>query len=124
VDANLVAKHRLAGAAAVVAWLGPRLAAATAFGASRAYRHLDRHHQAVRSLAPGQQHFGAVHLAADSFAEERVAHAFDDSPHGGEVDGDLVGKALVRHRSFANDRSRSAGCQGNVPMLAFSTRTK
>jgi hypothetical protein len=107
-------------AAAVVTRLGPSLAAAAAFGARRANRHLDRHDEAVKGLAFRQQDLGAVHFAADSFAEERVAHAFDDSPHGGEVDGDLVGKAFVRHRSVANDRSRSSGCQGNAPMLAFS----
>src|SRR4030095_185995 len=56
-------------------------------------------------------------IAGVLFAEKGVAHAVDDTPHGGEVDRNLVRKAFLHRQSSANDRSRSAGCQGDVPMI-------
>jgi hypothetical protein len=56
-------------------------------------------------------------LVVDRLAEECIAHPLDGGADRRKVDRDLVCKALVRHRRFANDRSRSLPCQGSEPML-------
>ena len=52
-----------------------------------------------------------------TLAEKGVAHALDDGPDARKVDGDLVGKAVVGHRSSGNDRDRLTPCQATGARL-------
>jgi hypothetical protein len=57
--------------------------------------------ESTAGLARRQRDLSVKHGVTFAFhplAEKRGADAFDDAPHGGEVDGNLVRKALVRHQ--------------------------
>src|SRR4051794_10159001 len=95
---DVVGKYGLAAPITEMAPFRPRFAAAAAGEACHVDGHGERHDEAAERFALRQQHVGPEQIDAVTLAEKRVAHAFDDAPHGGEVDSDLVGKTFVRHQ--------------------------
>ena len=77
-------------------------AAATALLARPADRQIERHDKPIVRLASRQPHLGCQHIGRrlGVFAwmpiKKRGADALHEAPHAGEVDGDLVGKAVVQ----------------------------
>ena len=92
------------GPAAVAARLGPGFATAATVPAQAAHWDVDRNREPVPRLAGRHQHLGPLHIVVWTRAEKGVAHAFDRGLDAREVDGNLVGEAVVGHRASVNDR--------------------
>ena len=104
-------EKRLAGAAARVAPLGPRFAAAAADRAGASERHVERHDKAPGRLAFRQVQLGLQQVGAGTLAQEGVTHPLDDVADRWKVDRDFIGEAVVRH----------AGTIGGAPALVKTT---
>ena len=99
-------EQRFAGTGAAQARLGPRLAASAAARARAANRDDERQHAAVERLASRERKFGLEHIVRRGLAEKRIAHPFDHAAGGRKIDGDFIGKTLVRHIRTIGARSR------------------
>src|SRR5262245_40113972 len=88
----------LPSAEASFAPIAPRTAAAAARRTDPRHRHVDRHGEAGPGFARRQSKFGSQKIGGGALAEKRVAHAFDGTADGREVDGDLVREALAHPR--------------------------
>jgi hypothetical protein len=91
-----VVEERFTRSAAGMAGLGPRFAATTAHRTCPAHRHVQGHDQTPPRFSRGELQLGGQHVGRRPFAEKRLADALDDVPDRGKVDGDLVGKAVLR----------------------------
>jgi hypothetical protein len=95
--ADRMVKQRLARTAAGIAGLRPCLATAAAHRAGAAHRDVERHHKAMKGFHGGESQLRGQDIAGRSFAEKRVAHAFDDVIDRWKVDRYFVGKAVLGH---------------------------
>ena len=93
-------KQRVARAAAPAARLGPRLAATAAERAQPANRHGEGHDKPAPGVLVRQAQLRRHEAAVHALAQKGVAHAINDMVDRREVDGDLVGKTILRgHRA-------------------------
>lgn len=104
-------EQRFAGAAARVARLGPRFAAAAADRAGAADRHLERHDEAAGRFASRQVQLSRQQVGAGTLAQKGVAYPLDDVTDRWKIDRDFIGEAVVRH----------LGTIGGAPALVKTT---
>jgi hypothetical protein len=94
--------RRFTRAVARVARLRPSFTAAATDGARTSQRHFEWNDGPARCIAARQPDFGLQRATFFRPAEKRVALPFDERRDGREVDGNLVGKALVVHAHGAD----------------------
>src|SRR5215470_11493978 len=110
--AHRVVEQGLTRAEALAARLGPGFTASTARRTGAVNGNRERHIEAVMCLPPREREFGGEHIVTRHFAQESVAHAFDDTAGRRKIDRDLVGETILRHDRYDTDGNRR--CQGCV----------
>ena len=105
---KLMRKKSTARSGAHTAGLGPYLSTAPAHRAGGSDRKVHRHLDSLPGLSDSQFHFSRVSLSktARIRTEERHAHLFNKTDHGGEVYRYLVQQPIVPSASGSHARFR------------------